>query len=210
MSSNEEFMDRHGKTRTSEYFQSVDSGFKSSKKINILQQVIVRGKGITPEILESPVSIPEHPGLPVINTPTQRSLRKRPHKFFECDNCSYKTEDPNTLVEHKTILHYFICDICGCTTANESFFEHYLIVPEKKRPRASLLKRKLVAQTFSCIYCKEIFAKKSDLTQHWKTHSPNSVFVCPACGEKYFSKLALQQHLKGHPKKHVSLMKTIN
>ena len=78
------------------------------------------------------------------------------------------------------------CDVCNQELANYRYLNHHM-------------KIHFIVRQFSCIKCKEVFPRRSDLQKHdGKFHSAVSDYKCDLCNFKTSQYKILVRHISGH------------
>merc|ERR1719244_1623262 len=90
-------------------------------------------------------------------------------------------------------LANFHCDVPGCY---QSFTTEGWLIRHRQKQHAELHLHDLGPRIFTCTQCGKQFNKPSKLTQHVKTHSPEShyKYPCDICGKKF----TRPQHVNRH------------
>jgi len=128
--------------------------------------------------------------------------------------CSVKEEDEEDLLEDLKVsaqlgdqeaikalaiaagearLANFHCDVPGCY---QSFTTEGWLVRHRQKQHSDLTVHDFNPRIYACIQCGKEFNKPSKLTQHLKTHSPEShyKYPCDICGKKF----TRPQHVNRH------------
>ncbi|CAG9790038.1 unnamed protein product [Diatraea saccharalis] len=119
--------------------------------------------------------------------PNFKIKRQRPKVYYNCDLCSFKSLNKQSLQGHINKMHLrirpHICDICNKGFYRKSnLVEHVATHGEGK--------------SMTCEHCGLKFLYKKTLLEHLRLHSGDKPFPCDVCKERFVTSGRRTEHFK--------------
>ena len=131
-------------------------------------------------------------------------------KYFQCDECDFKTLRRDNLTKHRRNKHKafntnfdvlrdkdsnlnYTCRMCEEEFPDSDLFETHIVMKACHNPTDPLNDD----GRYQCELCPSSYTIKWDLSRHmeWK-HKPKQVFSCDVCNKTFYNQYSLKRHVK--------------
>ena len=131
-------------------------------------------------------------------------------KFFQCNECDFKTLCSDNLMKHRRIKHKtfttnfdvlrdknsnlnYTCKMCEEDFPDSDLFETHIVMKACQNPMDPFNDE----GRYQCDLCPSSYTTKWDLSRHmeWK-HRPKQVVRCDVCEKTFYNQYSLKRHTK--------------